>query len=335
MSTAAAASISINKRLKDVYVPQDHHYMPDPATRPLKSVNLREEFFQFYSEVYDQAGTGTCTASATAAALWYEQKKAGRHPGTFGTTGPSRLFIYWLARGGYKDESHLFGFPCDEGASVQEAMRGIATCGSCSEEDWPFDLKNINVKPPQEAFDRALPARIKYFYRLDPDRPRSNKYRLKAYQKDELGAIVLENLKKCLTEQYPVVFGLWYRLPSSESYDRTQMPWVLKDVWNLPDKKFPRHCFMDGLPEEMKIRNFCGEAISPGHTVLATGYDDDRQQVLIQNSRGLSWGEKGTFWMPYSWITDYAATNDFWTIRGEPVSGAREPANSHNEASNT
>lgn len=332
MSTTTAASTSTRRRVKDAFDLQDHYYVPDPATRPLKSVNLREDYAHFTSEVYDQGDTKSCTANATAAAFRYEQKKAGRHLETFGTAGPSRLFIYWLARGGYKDDSHLVAFPCDEGASVQEAMRGIGTCGSCSETDWPFDPKNINVKPYQEAFDRAYLSKIRYFYRLDPDRPRSNKYRLKAEQKDKLGAVVLENLKKCLTEQYPVVFGLWYRLPSSESYDQDQVPWVLKDVWSLPDRKFPRHCFMDGLPEDLKIRNFCGEAISPGHTVLAIGYDDDRQQVLIQNSRGSSWSENGMFWMPYSWITDYAATNDFWTIRSEPVAGAKEQGDVHNEA---
>ena len=26
--------------------------------------------------------------------------------------------------------------------------------------------------------------------------------------------------------------------------------------------------------------------------------------------------------MPYDWITDFAATNDFWTIRSEKVDGA-------------
>jgi hypothetical protein len=335
MSTTMAASTNTDRRAKDAFDLQDHYYVPAPTTRPLKSVNLREDCAQFTSAVYDQGDTKSCTANATATALWYAQKKSGLHLETFGIAGPSRLFIYWLGRGGYKDESHLIAFPCDQGAGVQEAITGIAACGSCSETDWPFDPKNILVKPCQEAYDRACSSKIKYFYRLDPERLRSNKLRLNAEQKDKLGAVALANLKKCLTEQYPVVFGLWYLLPSSESYDRNQMPWVLKDVWSLPDKKFPRHCFMDDLPEDLKIRNFCGEAISPGHTVLAIGYDDHRQQVLIQNSRGSSWSENGMFWMPYSWITDYAATSDFWTIRSEPIAGEKEQQNIHHEVLGT
>ncbi len=141
---------------------------------------------------------------------------------------------------------------------------------------------------------------------------------------------MLENLKKCLTEQYPVVFELWYRLPSSESYDQDQISWILTEVWSLSDKKFPRHCSMEGVPEDLKIRSFCGEAISLGHTVLATGCDD-RQQVLRQILRGSSCSENRTIWMPYSWITNYAATNDFWTIRSEPVAGAKERGDVHNE----
>jgi hypothetical protein len=326
------ASNTFPRPVKDGFDPRDHCYVPDPATRPLKSVNLREDYAHLTSEIYDQGTTKSCTANATAAALWYEQKKAGREE-TFGTAGPSRLFIYWLARGGYKDDSHLINFPFDEGASIQEAMRGIETCGTCSEIDWPFYPKKVNVVPGDEVFDRASSFKIRYFYRLDPDRTRSNKYRLNAEQKDRQGAVVLENLKKCLTEQYPVVFALNYRVSVLKSYDQDQMPWVLKDVWSLSENKFPRHCFMDDLPEDLKIRNFYGEAVSPSHTVLAIGYDDCRQQVLVQNSRGSTWSENGTFWMPYSWITDYAATNDFWTIRSGPVVGAEERRGIDDEAS--
>jgi hypothetical protein len=295
--------------------PHDQVYVPKKTTRPLSSVDLRRAYPHLFSDIFNQGETNTCTANAVAAAVWYEQKRSERQPEFFGAAGPSRLFIYWLARGGYKADDHLFGFPCDNGASVQEAMRGIAACGACSDAIWPFSPSNINVVPFEEAFNLASLCEIKCPYRLDPDRVRSNKHHFSAEEKEVRGELVLTNLRKCLTEQHPVVFGLWYRLPASEAFDQQQVPWVLKDVWALPNLVFPRHAFMDDLPEALKIRNLYGEAISPAHIVLAIGYDDERQQILVQNSRGRRWGECGIFWMPYSWITDYAATFDFWTIR--------------------
>lgn len=90
---------------------------------------------------------------------------------------------------------------------------------------------------------------------------------------------------------------------------------MLKDVWALEEKKFPRHTLIECLPKELRVKDKDGDIVAPGHAVLAIGYDDEKQAVLIQNSRGPTWGGTGTFWMPYSWITDYGATVDFWTFR--------------------
>lgn len=301
--------------MDSTFDPSSHIYTPRRATRPLGSVNLRVQYPTTLDPIYDQGETNTCTANAVAAAIRYEQRRmecASEEPQIF---DPSRLFIYWLARGGYKDEDHLFGFPHDGGSSVHEAMKGVAFRGVCPEKAWPFDPDKINEVPDQRTFDLAALSEVRSVYRIDVDRPRSNRYLLSAEQKDQQGMAVLENLRKCLTEEHPVVFEFQYRLPPSESFDSDRRPWVLKDVWSQPHSAFPRHAFPDDLPEALKIRNFCGEAISPAHIVLAVGYDDARQIVLVQNSRGASWGGDGTFWMPYSWITDYAATWDFWTIQ--------------------
>jgi C1A family cysteine protease len=303
--------------LKDRFDARDHYYVPDPSTQPPSKIDLRQDDAPYTSAIYDQLKTNTCVANATAAAFWYEEK-AGRRTTSWGQKGPSRLFIYWLARGAYKNEYLDMAFPSDSGTQAREAMKALAKCGVCSEETWPFDTRNINIRPSDQAFKEATHHAINSFYRLDSDRPDSETHQLTTDQKDKIGAAVLANLKKCLTEQYPVVFGLWYRLLPSLSFDETQRPFVLRDVWNMPGKSLPRHVFLEDLPNDLKPRLTDGQIVSSlgGHTVLAIGYDDDRQQVLVQNSRGADWGGSGTFWMPYSWIIDCAATNDFWTIRG-------------------
>jgi C1A family cysteine protease len=52
-----------------------------------------------------------------------------------------------------------------------------------------------------------------------------------------------------------------------------------------------------------------------GHAVVAVGYDDSNQWFLVRNSWGASWGMKGYFSIPYSYLTDNNLSDDFWTIR--------------------
>ena len=81
-------------------------------------------------------------------------------------------------------------------------------------------------------------------------------------------------------------------------FDEAEKPFVLKDVWNMPDSDFPRHTFPEDLPDNLRIKDAEGNFEKPGHSVLAIGYDENRQQVLVQNSWGKEWGGIGTFWMP-------------------------------------
>jgi C1A family cysteine protease len=57
------------------------------------------------------------------------------------------------------------------------------------------------------------------------------------------------------------------------------------------------------------------EKVAGGHAVLAVGYDDAKQRVIVMNSWGTGWGMKGFFTMPYAYITDSNLADDFWTIR--------------------
>lgn len=51
-----------------------------------------------------------------------------------------------------------------------------------------------------------------------------------------------------------------------------------------------------------------------GHAVLAVGYDDNKKRVIVRNSWGRSWGQKGYFTMPYDYIADNDLADDFWTM---------------------
>ena len=52
---------------------------------------------------------------------------------------------------------------------------------------------------------------------------------------------------------------------------------------------------------------------------MAVGYDDDRLfrsyrgALLIRNSWGEGWAEKGSGWLPYDYVREELAA-DFWTV---------------------
>ena len=58
-----------------------------------------------------------------------------------------------------------------------------------------------------------------------------------------------------------------------------------------------------------------GEQPLGGHAVLAVGYDDAKQVLIVRNSWGTAWGDGGYFYMPYAIVTELKLALDFWTIR--------------------
>lgn len=95
-------------------------------------------------------------------------------------------------------------------------------------------------------------------------------------------------LKGCLAEGYPFVFGFTV-YDSFESDDV-----AINGIMSLPEGN---------------------ESCMGGHAVMCVGYDDEKKVFIVQNSWGKEWGDKGYFYMPYSYITNPSLASDFWTIR--------------------
>lgn len=98
----------------------------------------------------------------------------------------------------------------------------------------------------------------------------------------------LDPLRACLAEGYPVVFGFTvYASFESDEVART-------GVLSMPAKN---------------------ERELGGHAVLAVGYDDAKRALIVRNSWGEGWGQKGYFEMPYGYIENASLSDDFWTVR--------------------
>lgn len=68
----------------------------------------------------------------------------------------------------------------------------------------------------------------------------------------------------------------------------------------------------------MTMPDVSKEQLLGGHAVLAVGYNDDLNMFIVRNSWGTGWGDKGYFYMPYSFIADDDYAADFWTVRSIP-----------------
>ena len=56
-----------------------------------------------------------------------------------------------------------------------------------------------------------------------------------------------------------------------------------------------------------------GEQPVGGHAILICGYDDASKRLIVRNSWGPSWGDRGYFHLPYDYITP-DLVSDLWAI---------------------
>ena len=207
--------------------------------------------------VLDQGELGSCTANAIASAHRYDQMRQA----VAGHFLPSRLFIY------YNERSLEGTVKEDAGAQIRDGIKTLAKQGACPESLWPYDIAKFAKRPPRAAYREAEKHQAILYQRLTP---------------------TLRQLKGCLAEGYPFVFGF----SVYESFESAAVARTGKAP--LPGK------------DERSIG---------GHAVLATGYDDRRQRFVIMNSWGAGWGDKGYFTLPYAYLTSDGLADDFWTVR--------------------
>jgi C1A family cysteine protease len=98
---------------------------------------------------------------------------------------------------------------------------------------------------------------------------------------------VLGQFKGCLAAGHPFVFGFTVY----ESFESAEV--ARTGVAPMPGS---------------------GEKVLGGHAVLAVGYDDAEQRLLVRNSWGDGWGQGGYFTLPYAYLTERSLSSDFWTV---------------------
>lgn len=189
----------------------------------------------------------------------------------------SRLFLYKTTR-------NLMQTKGDAGAWLRCTMGALALCGVPAEKYWPYDTSKYDIEPDAFLYSIA-----------------DNYQAVKYFCHDPQGARVpypdvLNSVKKNLETGIPSMFGFW----GFSSFDKSDVK--------------------GGIPYPAE-----GESAQWGHAIVAVGYDDNKKitntannkatmgALLIRNSWGKEWGDKGYGWLPYDYVLNNLAL-DFWSL---------------------
>jgi C1A family cysteine protease len=154
----------------------------------------------------------------------------------------------------------------DAGAAIRDGVKSLVKLGVCPEKQWPYNIARFTAKPPNACYKEAAKRQITSYHRI----------------------VTLQQMKQCLAEGYPFVFGFTV-------YEGFESAAVAKT----------------GKLQLPKL----SEKNLGGHAVCAVGYDDATKRFLVRNSWGTDWGINGYFTMPYDYASNNNLADDFWTIR--------------------
>ena len=187
----------------------------------------------------------------------------------------SRLFLYKATR-------NLMGLPGDTGAFLRTTMGAMRLFGVPPEQYWPYEVARFDEEPSAFCYSFAREYQSMQYFRLDPPSMTRDK--------------VLSAIREALAGGVPSMFGFVVY----DSYEQAES-----------DGRIPFPC-----PREKRLG---------GHAVVAVGYDDGMEvtnelggestkgAILIRNSWGKEWGDRGYGWLPYEYVIRGQAL-DWWSL---------------------
>lgn len=241
-------------------------------------VDLRTDTPYLNFPILDQGNLGSCTANAISAAMTFAMSKQGK------VTSVQDLAGFGAKPPAVNPMQPAFFSPSRLFIYYNERVR-INTVNSDSGAVIRDGIKSVNKEGACK--ETTWP----YITQQFTSKPSGEAYKealdYQAIQYRRLNNTDINQIKGCLVQGYPFVFGF-------SVYQSFMTPQVAKTgIMPMPSK---------------------AEKLLGGHAVLGVGYDDAKQVIIVRNSWGPNWGDKGYFYMPYKYVTNDNLSTDYWTI---------------------
>ena len=233
--------------------------------------------------VLNQGPIGSCTANALSYAWMLNKYKAWTN-GNLPPAPPSRLFWYAEARMYLNSQDGAPNAPLtDTGCYVSDIVWVPVAKGMLPETSYPYTYSaNRSGKViPNSGLVNKFPTAAHYAA------AEANKIAndiITEFRYSRNTATTLLNMKLALSSNKSIILGIYV-------YSSFQSPTALK-TGNIP------------------IPNPRREILLGGHCICLTGYD--ASCFTFRNSWGSSVGNKGTFRIPFAYITNVNLSGDAW-----------------------
>ena len=196
------------------------HHKKFGIVYPAESLPPQVSALTAFIPAWDQGQLGSCTAHGTGR-IWSHRYAIEKK--TMNPPMPSRLFIY------YNERAMEGSTDSDDGAAVSDGLQVLATLGAPVEADWPYDISQFAVKPPEAAYLDALQE--------------------VALQYENVDERNINAIKSALALGFPITFG-------TTLFESFEDSWSVPGVMPMPGPKeqmIGGHCMcIDGYDNSMQ-----------------------------------------------------------------------------------